>query len=381
MNTDGLPLDIKRARRKILLHHRSQHKSEQHRRRWESELGQDEAEKAEHGRKIDVERGIVDAVNADGGERHDGGEQQPVGHLQQPHPDADQREVQHDQHQVTDPHAGDQPPEQIGLFGHHLWARRDAVHGERPEHECHHAARRQPEREHGDELALCIGIVGGFRPRDALDRALAEAGRVLRQLLLDHVGRERRNRWSGAGQHAEERSDPRAAQDGKERGLEVFPRRQQARHLRGEFAPLFRAAEIADDLGNGEHADGDHDEADAVGQFGEAEAETLHARIDVGADEAEHQTQHHHRQRFHNVALRQHCRGDQPHQHQRKIFRRAKFEREARERRPEQRNQKRADGAGKERADGGNRQRRPGAALPRHLVAVDTGDDGRGLAR
>ena len=29
----------------------------------------------------------------------------------------------------------------------------------------------------------------------------------------------------------------------------------------------------------------------------------------------------------------------------------------------------------------GDRQRRPGAALPRHLVAVDAGDDRRGLAR
>ena len=37
--------------------------------------------------------------------------------------------------------------------------------------------------------------------------------------------------------------------------------------------------------------------------------------------------------------------------------------------------------AGEERAERRDRQRRAGAALPRHLVAVDAGDDRRGLAR
>ncbi len=48
---------------------------------------------------------------------------------------------------------------------------------------------------------------------------------------------------------------------------------------------------------------------------------------------------------------------------------------------PATRDQQRADGAGEERADGGDRERRPGAALPRHLVAVDAGHDRGGFAR
>ena len=60
---------------------------------------------------------------------------------------------------------------------------------------------------------------------------------------------------------------------------------------------------------------------------------------------------------------------------------RTELERDLGERRAEQRDQQRADGAGEERADGGDRQRRSGAALPRHLVAVDAGDDRGGLAR
>ena len=40
-----------------------------------------------------------------------------------------------------------------------------------------------------------------------------------------------------------------------------------------------------------EHAHGDDDEADAVGELGDAEGEALHAGIDVGADDAEQQAQ------------------------------------------------------------------------------------------
>ncbi len=40
-----------------------------------------------------------------------------------------------------------------------------------------------------------------------------------------------------------------------------------------------------------------------------------------------------------------------------------------------------AHGPGEERAHRGNAERRSGASLPRHLMAVDGGDDGRSLAR
>ena len=51
------------------------------------------------------------------------------------------------------------------------------------------------------------------------------------------------------------------------------------------------------------------------------------------------------------------------------------------QRRAERRHQHGRDAAGKERADGGDRERRAGAALPRHLMAVEAGDDRGGFAR
>src|ERR1044072_410740 len=47
----------------------------------------------------------------------------------------------------------------------------------------------------------------------ALDRSLAEARGVLGELLLQHVGRKRRDRRAGARQHTEERAEHGAARD------------------------------------------------------------------------------------------------------------------------------------------------------------------------
>jgi len=80
-----------------------------------------------------------------------------------------------------------------------------------------------------------------------------------------------------------------------------------------------------------------------------------------------------------------------PQTHQREVFRRAELQRDARERRRRERDQQRGDATGEEGAERGDAQRRSGAALTRHLVAIDGGDnrgclagdvdqDGRGRA-
>ena len=141
-----------------------------------------------------------------------------------------------------------------------------------------------------------VGIVGRFRRRDTLDRALAEARWIVGELLFDHVGRERGDRRSGARQHAEEGAKRSAAQDRAKAAPEFVFGRPEVRHLGREDAALFRLAEIADDLADCEHADRYHDEADAVGELGDAEGEALHAGVHVGSDDAEEEPEYHHRQ-------------------------------------------------------------------------------------
>ncbi len=102
------------------------------------------------------------------------GNSRRYGTRSRPHPDADQRQVDDDQHQIADPHRGDHAPEQFGLLGHHLRTGHDAVDGHRADHQRHHRVRRNAERQQRNERGLRGGVVGAFRRRDAFDRAPAE---------------------------------------------------------------------------------------------------------------------------------------------------------------------------------------------------------------
>ena len=66
------------------------------------------------------------------------------------------------------------PQNMLGPLGHDLRAGLDAVDGERADHQRHHRVAGNAERQHRDERGLRAGIVGGFRPGHALDRAVAE---------------------------------------------------------------------------------------------------------------------------------------------------------------------------------------------------------------
>src|ERR1700746_1412484 len=63
------------------------------------------ADKAEGAGEDDVDRRIVDGIDADRAEHHDRREHQPIRHAEQPHPDADQRQLDDDQYQNADPYA------------------------------------------------------------------------------------------------------------------------------------------------------------------------------------------------------------------------------------------------------------------------------------
>ena len=78
--------------------------------------------------------------------------------------------------------------------------------------------------------------------------------------------------------------------------------------------------------------------------------------------------------------LREHDGGDQAEHHQREVLGRAELERDLGERRREGRDDHRRERAGDERAEGRDGERRAGAALARHLVAVDAGHHRRRLA-
>ncbi len=254
--------------------------------------------------------------------------------------------------------------------------------GHGADHQRHHRVRRDAEREQRDERGLRGGIIRAFRRRHALDRAAAEPRRILGDLLLEGVGRERRDHRAAAGQDAQDRPEDRAAGDRPGRVDQVLARRHQAGDLLADdVAVLGRDFEVADDLRKSEHAHGDVGEADAVRQLGDVEGHAAGAGLEIGADHREQQAGHHHRHGLEHGALGKDHREDQAQHHQREVFRRAEQQRDAGQRGAQRGHQHRRHAAREERADGGDGERGAGAPLARHLVPVKAGDDGCRLTR
>ena len=141
------------------------------------------------------------------------------------------------------------------------------------------------------------------------------------------------------------------------------------------------AAGVVDDLGQPEHRHHNDDEIDAFVELAEAEGETREPGGAVLTDHADDQAERRHRQALQQRAARQHGSGDQPDQHEREIFRRLESQCQLRQRRRQRRHQHDRDAGAEERRHRGHHQRRPGAALPRHRIALDHGDGGGRVAR
>ena len=90
------------------------------------------------------------------------------------------------------------------------------------------------------------------------------------------------------------------------------------------------------ELGNAEQAERQRDQFDAVLEMEHPEGEAFGAGLHVGADNAEHQTEHGHGDALERRAARQRRAGKQAKQHQRRDFGRAEFQRHRdQDRRPE----------------------------------------------
>lgn len=138
-----------------------------------------------------------------------------------------------------------------------------------------------------DDVAAALLALSGRHP---FDRALAEPGRILGRALFHGVGDERGHGGAAAGQHAEDETDHRSAQDGQpgpeplEAGRQGLPERQY-----GGLWPE-PVLQVVEDLTDAEQAHRDDDEVDPVRQLVAAEGEPGGADDQVEPDGGEDET-------------------------------------------------------------------------------------------
>ena len=178
------------------------------------------------------------------------------------------------------------------------------------------------------------------------------------------IGDEGRDDVRGAGDDADQKAEHRAAPD-RHRPTPRAPRARAAIRAASGFCTAGRApcAAVSRISETPNKPDRDRHDADAVAELDHAVAEAHEAAHRVDADHAEEQPEHRHRQRLEHRAAGHVGQHQQPEQQQRRVFRRAELQRDARERRREQHEPDHAERAGDERSDGGDRKRRAGAAL------------------
>src|SRR5262245_16707861 len=119
-------------------------------------------------------------------------------------------------------------------------------------------------------------VVGGFRPRHALNRPVPETLRMARDLFLGDIRSEGGCGSGHTGYESKEESDKRAAHDRPAGILELFQRGPERAHFLGDDRLPFLFG-VAQDLADAEKPHDDRYEADAVHQLHGAESEAWHA--------------------------------------------------------------------------------------------------------
>ena len=258
----------------------------------------------------------------------------------------------------------------------------DAVRDERGQQQRGRRRKRQAQRKQRHKRRGRSRVVGRFRTRNALDRAVAKLFRMLGNLLLRRVGGERGERSGRAGDQADQETDYRTAQNRRDGAFPFFAVGIQIPdfNLFDFDIVVLRLQQRAEQFVDSKHGHGYDAELNAALEIHVAEIKPRNAEDVVHADRPQRKAEEHHQQRFERVFARKVRQDHQTENADRKVFRRFELQRKAGNiiRNERQRNQ--ADRPRDKRAPGADCKRRARAPLLGHLVAVEAGHNAGRLA-
>src|SRR4029077_8205670 len=127
---------------KVFLKARPEHEPKQDRCRMKAKPEQHITENADDDRLTDLEHVVVGGIDADADEEQRARIEILVRNRQQLHPDPDQRHVEQDEHDVANPKARDEAPENIRMLLDELRTGHDALDHQRAQQQRHHSIAR-----------------------------------------------------------------------------------------------------------------------------------------------------------------------------------------------------------------------------------------------
>ena len=174
----------------------------------------DIAEQPEGQEHAELEHGRVCPDCSERREDQDTGIEPGLGDGQQLHPQADQRQVENEQHGIGDEERSDQPPHKLRIGGEQQRAGLQAILLEAGKHDRRRRGGRQAERQERHERAGGRCVVGCLRPCDAFDGTVAELLRMLRQSFFRRIGKEGADLRTAGRHGADREADHGAAKPG-----------------------------------------------------------------------------------------------------------------------------------------------------------------------
>ncbi len=189
----GIALGNHQRKAEVVLHHGADDEGQNQRGHLKLKFAGQVPEDPEADHQGYLHLAVIQAEDPDQAEEQDEGEKDGIGNFQNLHPETDEREVQDEEHDISQVHAHDRAPEEVGVFGNEHGARLDAVNHEGAQEDRDHGVRGNPQRKERDERPARGCVVRRLGPGYPLDHPGPELFRVPGQFLLDGVGAEGRD--------------------------------------------------------------------------------------------------------------------------------------------------------------------------------------------
>ena len=186
-----------------MLHDAGQHQGEHQRGDRDLDLVEDITQHPEKQNQVKLDHAAIDGKSAQHGNGDDQRVKNAAGNVEQAHENADQRQIQNQQHHVADVHAVNQTPDQVRTVLEQQWPGLNAVHDESAHHDRCGAAAGHAQGEQRHHGAGRVGVVGGLGAGHAFNGALTEFFGIFGQPLFGRVRQQRGDGAAGTRQDAD----------------------------------------------------------------------------------------------------------------------------------------------------------------------------------
>ena len=100
----------------MIFEHGPEHEGKDHGRRFVAKLFEEVSDHSKDEHEEDVHDAVGEGIGADQAEEDDEGHQERVGNFKHLNPESDQGKVQDEEHDISDIHACDDPPEEVRML-------------------------------------------------------------------------------------------------------------------------------------------------------------------------------------------------------------------------------------------------------------------------